>query len=252
MTVTSGTSSAIGTFSVIVLPPEPLEVHMSVSGPITVKKSVGGYISGGNTITMSALRGTPQALTLTNGKFPDGITGNTTLGTCYLPCTMQNWVSVGSSAETGRHQMVIHAVGGGIDRSVSYDINVGYSDTFGMSFKGEDRTFTQNENPTATISMDYPFDLLLDGGSPETATLSTYPSNASTSVRFSQSTCRLPCMGLSAHIEILRGMKAGYYNVTLTATVDRQEDNGYGGTRTVKYTKTKYVPIQIVPLSLPY
>lgn len=254
VTITSGTSTAIGTFSIIVLPPESPEIQMTVSGPISVKKNVNGTVSGSQTVFVQLLRGTPEKLTLTNSEFPDGITGKATLGTCTPPCKLTNTVSVTYAAESGRHPMVIRATGAQIARSVGYDINVGYSGSFGIHFEGEKRTYTQNQNPTAVIAMDYPFDLLLDGGTPETASLvfKKTSSNASTSVTYSRTTCLLPCLGLNAHIEMLPGMKVTTHTVKLEAVVERVEDDGRGGTKIVKYTETRSIPVKIVPLPLPY
>ena len=252
VTITSGTSTAVGTFSITVLPPEALEIQMTMSGPITVKKNVDGSVTGSNILTVQLLRGTPQKLEITHSEFPDGVTGKELLGTCTPPCKITNAIKVTNEAESGRHSMVVRALGAAISKSVSYDVNVGYASSFGMHFDGEKRTYTQNQNPTAHIIMDYPFDLLLDGGTPETATLTYAPTVGSTSVQFSRTSCLLPCMGLNAHIQMLPGMKVTTHTVKLIATVEREEDNGRGGTKIVKYTETRSIPVKIVPISLPY
>ncbi len=252
VTVTSGTSTAIGKFSIIVLPAEALEIQMTMSGPITVKKNVNGSVSGSNTLTVQLLRGTPQKLEITHSEFPDGITGKEILGTCTPPCKLNNSIKVTNEAESGRHPLVLRATAGGISKSVSYDVNVGYASGFGMHFDGEKRTYTQNQNPTALITMDYPFDLILDGGTPETATLTYSPTTGSTSVQFSRTSCLLPCMGLNARIQMLPGMKVTTHTVKLIATVEREEDDGRGGTKIVKYTETRSIPVKIVPLALPF
>jgi len=250
VTITSGTSTAVGTFSVVVLPPEPLEILVTVSGPINVKKSVSGSVSGSNTVHVQLLRGTAEKLTLTNSDFPDGITGKTTLSSCTPPCKVTNSVSVSYAAETGRRPMVIRAVGPTVSRSVGYDINVAYSSAFGMHFGGEVRSYTQNQNPTAIISIDYPFDLLLDGGTPEIAELAFYE-KGSTTIRYSQGTCRLPCFGLNAHIEFLRGMKPGTYTIPLKAVVKREEEVR-GEIQIKTYTETRNLTMKIIPIALPF
>jgi hypothetical protein len=253
VTVTSGTSTAVGTFVVTVAPPEPLEIQVSVSGPITVKKNPAGSVSGSNIVNIQLIKGTPVKLTLSHAELPDGVTGKTIVGTCTPPCKVTNSLTVTNEAQTGRHPLVITATGEGITRSVAYDLNVAYASGFGMHFDGEKRTYTQNQNPTAVITMDYPFDLTLDGGTPETAYLGgAKQANASTSVTYSRSTCTLPCKGLVARIELLQGMKPGSHKVKLQAVVNREEQDRTGGTKIVTYTETFSIPIKIVPLALPF
>ncbi len=251
VTISAGTTTVLGSFSVIVLPPEPLDVAMTISGPISVKKYANGSVSGSNIVSIQVIRGTPESLTITQSELPDGVTGRASLGTCTPPCKLTNMLSISSDAVSGQYSMVIRANGTTISRSASYSLNIGYSNAFGMHFDGESRTYTQNQNPTASIIMDYPFDLLLDGGTPETVTLSSKSYNASTSVTFSQTSCTLPCKGLSARIQLLPGMNTGTYNIPLTATVKRNEDDGRGGTRVVTYTEIKNISVKIVSLTNP-
>jgi hypothetical protein len=121
-----------------------------------------------------------------------------------------------------------------------------------MHFDAEKKTYTQNQNPTSEIVMDFPFDLLLDGGTPETATFIDKQSNASTSVTYSRSSCTLPCMGMNARITMLKGMKPGSYTVKLQAEVKRSETDSKGNPKIVTYTETWSIPVKIITLLLPY
>jgi hypothetical protein len=208
-------------------------------------KKIGGNITATNTIRVERVRGTPEALTITHTNLPEGIKNPSTIPPCTPPCTILNTISVSDIAESGKHSLTLRAKGKTIERIASYDLFVGYTNVFGMHLKGSGLSFTREKNPDTTLTMDYPFDLLLDGGTPSTITFGTTTPNASTSITFIPPTCSLPCKNMTARVHMLHGMKAGNYSITLKATTERNEVDTKGTPKTVKYSDSLPISVKI-------
>jgi hypothetical protein len=251
VTATAGKETATASYQLVVLPAEAYVVRVASSGNISVKKNVGGSVSGTNKIIIERVRGTALPVTVTQTGFQKGITGRATLGTCTPPCSLPNSVTVGLSAVTGTYPMTINVEGPGVRSSASYNLNVAYSEKFGFHFESDTRKISQRQNFTAPIEVTYPFDVYLDGGTYENVQFTVKVPNASTTASVSPTGCRLPCSGVLS-IRFAPGMKPSTYTTTMTGTVERYEGGTDGTPRLVKYTKTLSVPVTIVSSDLPF
>lgn len=221
VTAVAGTEKAIGTYTVTIGEPEAYSFTITPSGPITVKKSLSGAVTGANELTLRTVSGEPQPVTITQTSGTKLIAVRD-LGTCTPPCTKANSISVGYDLVSGTYPVTVNArAADGTTRSATYSVIVNYNEKFGFHISNQedpDKSITMTKPVAQSVTSYIPLKFILDGGTPSYARV-VFPPKLPDGVSASISGCMLPCDATLA-VTISPGVIVGAKSVPFTVEAD--------------------------------
>jgi len=101
----------------------PLEMELSASSDIIIKRPTSGGASGSNLITAKLVKGLAQSVSFSQRGFPAGA-GATFFSSCIPTCSGTNIVTVNASTPIGTYPITVIAAGGGTTSTAIYNLVV--------------------------------------------------------------------------------------------------------------------------------